>query len=285
MLELTRVLKNGVNGADVLELERALLARGYLQTGAPDVVFGDNTQGAVATFQQTHLGRDGKPLAVDGWVGPETWWALHSRDIDQRSGLGYRYTIPAGIGAQRKEILEVALAEHRAGVREDPMGSNRGPRVDLYTGYAGVPARDAGPKWCSFFVSWALHSAMGVYPLGQRVGSCLKSRELARSYGRWFEADDPAGVIVPGDVFVMLYRADNGALKGTGHTGLVAAVSPDARHFNTLEGNCGNRVKLGFRARSTMAGFWHPCDVGTLPTGFETRVFELGASAAREATA
>ena len=47
---------------------------------------------------------------------------------------------------------------------------------------------------------------------------------------------------VPGDAFVMLYQ------DGTGHIGFVLrVVKANATAFNTLEGNCGNRVKVGCR--------------------------------------
>ena len=58
---------------------------------------------------------------------------------------------------------------------------------------------------------------------------------------------------VPGDAFVMLYQ------DGTGHIGFVLRVvkARNATAFNTLEGNCGNRVKVGCRQmdQSILVGF------------------------------
>ena len=48
----------------------------------------------------------------------------------------------------------------------------------------------------------------------------------------------------PGDAFVMEHG------DGTGHIGFVLRVSADGTTINTVEGNCGNRVKVGLRSLS-----------------------------------
>ena len=62
---------------------------------------------------------------------------------------------------------------------------------------------------------------------------------------------------VPGDAFVMLHKSDAGELNGRGHIGFVYRVSQNGKRFNTIEGNCGDRVKLGERGVDdrSMAGF------------------------------
>ena len=64
-----RILRNGMEGADVKELQEYLNQLGH-DAGVVDGEFGDNTEIAVREFQQKH-GCD-----VDGEVGPETLKAL-----------------------------------------------------------------------------------------------------------------------------------------------------------------------------------------------------------------
>jgi peptidoglycan hydrolase-like protein with peptidoglycan-binding domain len=46
--------------------------------GTVDGKFGDSTETAVTNFQRDHSEPDGRPLDVDGVVGPRTWRALWS---------------------------------------------------------------------------------------------------------------------------------------------------------------------------------------------------------------
>ncbi len=68
-----RILKNGCTGADVKELQRALIALGYCcgPCGA-DGEFGDATEKAVRAFQKAH------DCEIDGEAGPETMRALQN---------------------------------------------------------------------------------------------------------------------------------------------------------------------------------------------------------------
>lgn len=69
----SRVLENGMEGADVKELQRMLLGLGYdLGKWGADGDFGDATEYAVRKFQKAH-GCD-----VDGQVGSETLAALNA---------------------------------------------------------------------------------------------------------------------------------------------------------------------------------------------------------------
>jgi hypothetical protein len=55
----------------------------------------------------------------------------------------------------REKALRIALKE--VGVKEQPPGSNRGPRVDQYQDADGLPGR--GYPWCMAFVQWAYRQA------------------------------------------------------------------------------------------------------------------------------
>lgn len=63
-----RILKKGMTGDDVRELQTALNRAGYRVT--VDGVFGSGTYTAVKTFQMTHN------LTADGIAGPATWAEL-----------------------------------------------------------------------------------------------------------------------------------------------------------------------------------------------------------------
>jgi hypothetical protein len=218
----------------------------------------------------THLGPKGLPLDVDGVVGPDTWWALFNASGEaQRSHI--KAHIPGGLGPQRKSLLEVALGEHGKDVKEEPGGSNRGPHVDRYLPDHVKKPGEAGPPWCCFFYSWVAKEALGGWPLGKREGGCASARAQAGKLGLWIpkylaqEKQHP----IPGDAFVM----DKGG--GHGHIGYVLRVSEDGTSINTLEGNCGNRVKLGLRSLSDpqIVGF-----IDNVPheqtTGFERGVVQ-----------
>lgn len=227
-------LREGMTHPAVARVKGILAAHGYWKGPVPASGnrFGPKLTEAVTYFQQTHINQHGKPCGVDGEIGPETWWALnHPSGLPQRSGI--RAAIPAGLSEAREKVLRVALSQH--GVKEVPSGSNRGPKVDKYlpSFWLKLP----GPAWCCFFFSWCDLTAFGRYSLGHREGSCRKAIERAKAKGIWVPSDR-AGEPVPGDAFVMLYG------KG-GHIGWVLRGAPE--EFNTVEGNCGNRVKQGLR--------------------------------------
>jgi hypothetical protein len=257
----------GANHAALRTLIERLRAEGYWNEPTEPPDFSIEVEEAVRYFQQTHLGADGKSLAADGVVGPKTWWALTNASGDpQRSRIAA--SIPTGIGGLRERILQVALAEHARPVVEEPNGSNRGPFVDRYlpawTKQPGKP----GPYWCCFFYSWVIHEATGSWPLETDgpQGSCQTVRRLAGKLKRFAPKLIPNGRPIPGDAFVM----DRGG--GHGHIGFVLRVNAERTQINTVEGNCGNRVKVGLRELSDpeIVGF---IDNAPLENG---SAFELG---------
>ena len=58
--------------------QQKLNAKGYKPALVTDGDFGPKTLAAVEWFQRTHKDTSGKPLVVDGIVGPKTWGALLS---------------------------------------------------------------------------------------------------------------------------------------------------------------------------------------------------------------
>ena len=253
----------------IFKLVEDLRAQGFW-TGAPPEQLDVQLEQTIKHFQQSHLGPDGKFLLADGVVGQSTWWALDNPSgARQRSAISA--SVPAGLGPQRTRLLQLALAEHDKGVTEVPDGSNRGPQIDKY-----LPewARKSphGPSWCCYFYSWVVRQALGSYPLGALEGSCAKARLRAAQRGLWTPTSVRGLRPIPGDAFVF----DHGG--GLGHIGFVLRVSADRTQMNTVEGNAGNRVKVGLRRldEPTLVGFIDnvPGEAGT--------DFELGVSLAPE---
>lgn len=146
--------------------------------------------------------------------------------------------------------LAVSIAETQLGVREEPIGSNRGKMVNEYLLSVGLPG---GNFWCMAFVYWCYQQAakqlLVANPLPKTAG-CLdhwhktKGRKIAKR-----EAVLHPELVTPGAVFIM----DHG--KGAGHTGIV--VSVDGQTLTTIEGNtneAGSRNGIGvFRRKRTIA--------------------------------
>lgn len=143
------------------------------------------------------------------------------RAISSRGNL-----FPSDLGPTRASILSTAFDE--IGVVEQPLGSNRGPRVDEY-----MPSWARGGAWCAGFVCWVLKHATGAVPTGTyRVGvhSLMQDAKDKRLWG-------PKAQYLPspGDIFVM----DMG--RGTGHVGFLIGYSQN--RIETIEGNSNDRVR------------------------------------------
>jgi len=249
-MELTRILEYGISGDDVKYLQVVLKQQGYFN-GACLGNFKNVTKQAVIWFQMTHIYKDGKQLEVDGRVGPQTWWALHNPSGSAQKNF-IDPMIPEGILGQRFQVLEMGLKEHRDGVHEVPDGSNWGDGV---TKYGGNP----GWAWCCLFVSWVYKQAIGVYPFGQKQSSTWSAWQYAQKKHRFYPRDHERGPI-PGDMFLMQYKDRYGNYTHKGHIGFVLTVDMKKKKFNTVEGNSGNRVKVGLRGiySNTMVGFISP---------------------------
>ena len=236
-------------------LVRALRARGYCQTCSPTpAAYGPAIVKEVKRFQAQH-----PPLIVDGVVGPKTWAMLtRPADDDQRQRLGRGFgrldapadpRIPCEVSAAGS-LLKVALADYDAGRRETPMGSNICPWLE---------PRAQGKPWCSFQVHAWIRSVLGKWIFGGRRGSTRMDLKMARM--QRLIVSDPR----PGDVFLLCDAAGRPY-----HTGLLLRVDLldvglDAQgrrskrpYFNTIEGNCANRVAVRERPITPQVVFWRP---------------------------
>jgi hypothetical protein len=176
-------------------------------------------------FQATHHDHLGKPLKVDGVLGPRTQWALA---IDS-------------LPAERKKAVLSAI--ECIGIKEYPMGSNRGSDIDFWLKRCGVPipadktTPAPGNAWCAAFVSWVLSNASTVL------------RKLARVYD-WVHKSGLKQVTIeqvqPGDLGCIL-RDD-----GTGHIWLVIGKQMGDKGWVTMqvEGNTSNEVRCTLRGHT-----------------------------------
>lgn len=240
-----RVIRKGHPDAAVVHaIQDALVAAGVVLPGLQDEAgtFGDATVSAVKFFQVRSNDAQGRPLKVDGVVGPVTWAALFG---------------PAGVSAEPDSrsfpaaVIDIAAGE--IGVVEDPRGSNRGRQVDEYIRAAGLDPTKGSFPWCVAFVFWCFQQAADraerPNPMPRTAGVLDHWAKAARVAGarRIRRADairDPL-LVRAGQVFVI----DTGG--GTGHSGFVEAVSGGT--LQTIEGNTnddGSRDGFGvFRRR------------------------------------
>jgi hypothetical protein len=184
-----------------------------------DGIFGYLTKHAVMTFQNNYCDLYGQPLQVDGVVGAKTWGALFGHAMKQ--------TFEDSPFA--RETIRIALDE--LGVKEDPPGSNNGPRIKEYLRCVGLPV---GNAWCAAFVYWSAEQAAAhqnrMNPL-IKTASCLTHWHLNR-VGEKLNASRAIAhpeLIQPGSIFIL----DRG--KGKGHTGLVTGILEN--QLFTIEGN------------------------------------------------
>ncbi len=242
-------LRIGVENDHNVEILQRRLRDIGIDPGTIDGDFGSITATAVKLFQARSADAAGQPLEIDGIVGLKTWVAL----FGPRSAPGpdVPYPAPVPSSALVEAVLDIAAGE--VGVLEQPLGSNRGPKVDEYIRNIGLdPAADSYP-WCMCFVYWCYTQA------AQRTGAPNLVPKNASVHGAWEKSQGKPGVTVvqaaqagsdpalvkPGMVFFI----DTG--NSHGHVGLVTA---NVNSFlETIEGNTndnGSREGIGVFRRS-----------------------------------
>lgn len=233
------VIKKGETRKALVEtLQKALKARGYGPFNT--AVFDAQMVAVVRQFQSQNSDSQGTPLIVDGEIGRFTWGALFG-------------VPPIGLPGPSSPLMLQALgiAASQVGQMEEPLGSNRGPMVDVYLKSVALPLN--GPPdsraWCMAFVYWAFEQAakqLAVPNVAPRTAGCLDHWGRARFVNgavRIAREDALAdlSLLKPGQIFICDYG------HGLGHTGIVERVLPDGR-LVTVEGNTndgGSRTGLG----------------------------------------
>ena len=176
------ILSIGMSGGDVPDLHQILIEQGFGCGEDPNAypqIFGPATESAVKLFQASHDGPDSRVLAVDGVVGPSTWWALENPSGSAQGQPGQ--VLPdmpsqAASNPIAAAALQSAWVELHKQVFEIPDGSNRSPEIDLFTGMSGKPLSISGPAWCAYFVSWNFAKAPHGSPFG-RIGGAQSDRK------------------------------------------------------------------------------------------------------------
>ena len=208
--------------------------------------FGQLTASAVKLFQARSLDSDGRPLSVDGAVGPATWSVLF--------GMGHvaPTQTPVPPNELLRHVIDVAAREEQLHVREVPPGSNRGPRVDQYLRAAGIDPTTGSYPWCASFIVWCFDGAARELGLASPVPRTPGVQDMWQKAGRagfrriaYNSAIGDPSQVQPGHVFFI----DTG--EGHGHTGLVVGRSGNDLH--TIEGNTnelGGREGIGVFART-----------------------------------
>jgi len=218
------VLREGNRGAEVLELTTLLEKRGHLDSS--DRVFNRAVRRAVEEFQARHVDSRGRPLVVDGVVGPLTWWALENEVevLAPAGGVDFSVMPRRGGSPRGRGALAVAIAEMKAGARE--VGANNsGPFVEKYlNGILTPPA-----NWCAAFVSWCFSQHADGTPFRYSLGA-RDIRFQFKDKGWLYEGEDPQ----PGDIIVW-WRGQPDGWKG--HIGLVHHCANGVVY--TIEGNKG----------------------------------------------
>ncbi|OMH36147.1 CHAP domain-containing protein [Motiliproteus sp. MSK22-1] len=224
----------------VVHLQHLLSSHGYFEGKLPSHgIFEDTTHDNVVLFQLQHIDKEKRPLKPDGVVGNKTWWALNNPSGSAQKN-SFLPSIPENLTAKRRQLLDLIFEEHAKPVFEVPDGSNRSVDIDEYWGDTGV----IGKAWCCAFVSWSLKEIMGEYPIGDKHHLGVQAVwKIARQAG--METRTPK----PGDIFIQIKSG------GKGHTGFVVGISDDDKSIYTGEGNCGNRLKIGLRKKSTINHF------------------------------
>jgi hypothetical protein len=225
------VRKGSTDAGLVTRIQQALRGKGYGPFNPG--VFDEEMAAVVRLFQAQNADADGHALVVDAEVGLLTWTALFG-------------ITPAAIGVDASALMlqAVAVAGSQVGQMEVPVGSNRGPMVDVYLKATGVPLDGADPNsraWCMAFVYWAFARAATslntANPLPRTAGCAdhwARARNVADAV-RLSAADalrNPA-LLKPGMVFIHDFGG------GLGHTGIVERLLPGGR-LATVEGNTNN---------------------------------------------
>lgn len=252
------IKRDTANKSAVKLIQKRLRELGYTQPGdkgpeplSADGDFGQNTENAIELFQVRHTDLTGRQLVADGQVGQLTWEALFGRPPAVIPPAGAENAVAAAVvtDALLAKALEFAVGE--IGVREDPLGSNKGARVVEYQARVGIPR--GGEPWCAAFVYFCFDEAakaLGVAnPVVQTAGvldhwnKARPSRKI-KTINQEQALDDPS-LVKPGMIFIISTGG------GNGHTGLIESVSGNS--LITIEGNTndgGSREGIGVFRRS-----------------------------------
>ena len=231
------LLKEG--SQEVKRLQEALKSLGWDRTGPSDGIFGPLTSRGVRGFQAS------SGLTVDGIVGANTWAAIDAGKAGRPpEPSGAAPVVPAQAGAWERGVIATALKQ--LGVVEDPVGSNAGAHVNVFTGNWAVP-------WCALFVSWCVRE-QATSPITKPLPAVVQWRTWLKDKGRYKTALTDR-VPSPGDVFIILYKGAEGVDSGHGHIGFIVSYDQASQTIRTVEGNTSNGVRSKTRKLDGISGW------------------------------
>jgi hypothetical protein len=140
-------------------------------------------------------------------------------------------------GATELALKVKALLLSQLGVQEQPLGSNRGPRISYAVGSSPSYQSATGAyglAWCVSTQQWALQQA-GYGTFADRTAGVYYAVDWAQQRN-WLGAKAKVGALV---AFITYDRAGR-RVPGTGHIGFVAKVT--ASGFAYIAGNDANGV-------------------------------------------
>jgi hypothetical protein len=237
-------LKEGSTDRDSTRLVQERLNQVHCGPVAEDGRFDSETTAAVQLFQARSVDSRGQALTIDGIVGPLTWGALFGPD-----------SLPDGIGEAVSPLVKstVIIARTQIGVREDPVGSNRGPEVDAYIRSVGLDPEDDSYPWCAAFIYWSFQEA------ADSVGRENPAIQTAGVLDHWKKAGRKGITrLSPGQIEEDFSLLRSGMLfvistgQGKGHMGIVEGFRDGC--LVTIEGNTnfsGGREGVGVFRRTS----------------------------------
>lgn len=201
--------------------------------------------------------------------------AMLKRHIEQLC-LAYRRELPTQpemATSLASRSLAAALHELAAGVREEPLGSNTGPRIREYLRLCergGRPVGMTAAEWCAAFASWCLERSLG--PNDARPHrSRISVAEL------WADAVDSgcarSSDVVPMPGWLAIYGRSGGDPRkgGIGHVGRVELV--DGERYTTIDGNHLDRVsQVNHRLGDALGWIAYPGDTRETDAALRARV-------------
>ena len=235
------LLKRGSDGNEVKQLQRQLVAHGFLEKATGQ--FDADTDKAVRAYQAS------KGLKVDGLVGQQTWgsfngeshppgtWLLHkptggypgNSNFDPKPSspgsntpVGNVDLSPVTHGSNAEKILETA----RQFIGTHEGAGNRNP----FSSALGRPPE----AWCADFVSYAAKKA----GLTLNTASAQGVQDYLQKHGTWKGKHNPQ----PGDALTFAWNGHGGWAD---HVGMVEKVYQrnGQIYIDTIEGNSSDQVR------------------------------------------
>ena len=181
--------------------------------------------------QSTGKDLQNRPLISDGIIGSITWSVLFNNNQEVKVSPSSKLALEA-----------ISFVKTQIGVMENPLGSNKGPEVNLYLASVGL---NPGYYWCAAFVYYSFNKAAGVLGIANpltKTAACMTHWKNSKGKKILFvDAINKPSLVKPGDILIIRYSASQG------HSGIVEEILPRG-YIKTIEGNSnavGSRNGIG----------------------------------------